>query len=63
MRLPARRLLPGCRIRSGEWLGPWTLCQTLKDAVNRLQPGGLHVYVVSQQGCNGGGAPVLYTTG
>ena len=46
------------RITAGEWLGPWTLCHTLQEVVNRAHPVGLHVHLANTPG---GGAPVLYT--
>lgn len=49
-----------CRVKAGEWLGPWVLCHTLEAVVKKMEPGSLHVHVhvVSQPG---GAAPVLYT--
>ena len=49
-----------CRVKAGEWLGPWVLCHTLEAVVRRMEPDSLnvHVHVVSQPG---GAVPVLYT--
>lgn len=44
------------RVTVGRWLGPSTLCNTLEELVNKVQPGGLHVHVVASPG---GGVPVL----
>ena len=53
-------LLLGCRVKAGEWLGPWVLCHTLEAVVHRMEPDSLnvHVHVVAQPG---GAVPVLYT--
>lgn len=55
-----RRHLPAAarRIVPGEWLGPWTLCHALQEAVNAHEPAGLHVHLANTPG---GVAPVLYT--
>ena len=47
-----------CSIVAGEWLGPWTLCSTLTQVVNKQHPAGLHVHLANTPG---GSAPVLYT--
>lgn len=49
-----------CRVKAGEWLGPWVLCHTLEAVVRRMEPDSLnvHVHVISQPG---GAVPVLYT--
>ena len=49
-----------CRVKAGEWLGPWVLCHTLEAVVRRMEPDSLnvHVHVVSQPG---GAVRVLYT--
>ena len=49
-----------CRVKAGEWLGPWVLCHTLEAVMRRMEPDSLnvHVHVVSQPG---GAVPVLYT--
>ena len=53
------RVVP-CRVKPGEWLGPWVLCHTLEAVMKKMEPGSLnvHVHVVSQPG---GAVPVLYT--
>ena len=50
-----------CRVKAGEWLGPWVLCHTLEAVMKKMEPASLnvHVHVVSQPG---GAVPVLYTT-
>lgn len=45
-------------IVAGEWLGPWTLCHTLRKIVNLVSPAGLQVHLANTPG---GSAPVLYT--
>ena len=49
-----------CRVKAGEWLGPWVLCHTLEAVMKKMEPASLnvHVHVVSQPG---GAVPVLYT--
>lgn len=46
------------RVVAGQWLGPWTLCHTLQQAVNEVHPAGLIVHLANTPG--GGAAPVLY---
>ena len=49
-----------CRVKAGEWLGPWVLCHALEAVMKKMEPASLnvHVHVVSQPG---GAVPVLYT--
>ena len=58
--LVVKPLVVGCRVKAGEWLGPWVLCHTLEAVVQRMEPDSLnvHVHVVAQPG---GAVPVLYT--